>query len=524
MKINELYPEVVTENIRYEFKAVLNPDKPLKWAKTLVAFANGEGGLLFIGVSDNRDAFGISIDEIDRTKNLVSKVNDRYIFPHVKIRYMLRSVDENAERFVLAIYVLPSESIVRYREGDFNETVYVKGDGQTVPASPEDIISLSKRKYGVDNETSEVMYDENSWRDYAQLCLEYRSDSSVPSVKQLQNEEILSKDGFAKTGFLMFRDDYDDDDSLICCRLWKGKNKAGIVLDSGRFKGSLVKVFRSALNFVERNTKTGWEKTESGGRREIRSYPKEALREALVNAIAHRDYSINGTQIDVDIYDDRIDIVSPGSWLLPRKYEEYPLGTIPSIRRNAVIAACLDVANLMERGGTGFQAMIDCYSDCEPEKQPGVLIYPGFLNLRLFDKLYSDESRADRSYSDKIHAEGLYFGESRADESYSENLYANESYFSEIKSDGSKSKGSYEGRKSTDYLKDLTNKEKVITLLKDGPKGVKELQGYTEYQSRSTFLKEVINPLIDTDVVYRDGNAKSPKALIRLRDKRNKGE
>ena len=60
----------------------------------------------------------------------------------------------------------------------------------------------------------------------------------------------------------------------------------------------------------------------------------------MVNAIADRDYSISGTQIDVDIYSDRIEIVSPGSWLLPKDYNAYPAGSIPSIRRNAIIAAC----------------------------------------------------------------------------------------------------------------------------------------------------------------------------------------
>ena len=56
---------------------------------------------------------------------------------------MLRSVDEKAEKYVLALKVKPSDSIVRYREGDYNETVYIKGDGNTTPATPEEIIALS---------------------------------------------------------------------------------------------------------------------------------------------------------------------------------------------------------------------------------------------------------------------------------------------------------------------------------------------------------------------------------------------
>ena len=432
MKVSELFPDVISEDLNCEYKAQLNRDNPVKWAKTVVGYANGSGGVMFVGVSDDGEAFGIDLDQIDKTKNLIAVINDRHIFPHAKIRYMMRSVDENAEHFVLGVYVAPADSVVRYREGDFNET-------------------------------TETLYEENHWSEYLNLCREYREGASVPSVKDLQNEEIVSKEGYAKSGFMMFRDGYDGDDSLICCRLWKGTDKTGTVLDSARYKGSLAVVFRNALNFIERNTKTGWRKTGSGGREEIRSYPKEAVREALVNAIAHRDYSIAGTQIDVDIYRDRIDIVSPGSWLLPRSYEQYPVGSIPSVRRNAIIAACLDAANLMERGGTGFQTMIESYRGSADSLQPVVLVYPGFLDLRLFDRLYEKDT--------------------------------------------------------VNFVREeLSDTQKILALLhEEGSKSVRDLQQVTDYKSRSQFLVEVINPLLKEGLIYRDGNPKSPRARFRLK-------
>ena len=179
----------------------------------------------------------------------------------------------------------------------------------------------------------------------------------------------------------------------------------------------------------------------------------------MVNAIAHRDYSIYGTQIDVDIYSDRIDIVSPGSWLLPKDYNEYPQGAIPSIRRNTIIAACLDVANLMERGGTGFQTIIESYKDSSEEKQPCVMIYPGFLDLRLFDKLYQTE----------------------------------------------------------EPFVEQSDTEKIIKLLKESPRSAKELQAVTSYKSRSRFLEEIINPLIKDGTIFREGSSKSPTAVFRLK-------
>ena len=70
-----------------------------------------------------------------------------------------------------------------------------------------------------------MAYTDNQWSEYLNLCKEYRQDKSVPTMKELQNEEIVSKDGYAKSGFIMFSDNYNEDDTMICCRLWKGKTR-----------------------------------------------------------------------------------------------------------------------------------------------------------------------------------------------------------------------------------------------------------------------------------------------------------
>ena len=57
---------------------------------------------MFVGVSNEGEAFGISLEEIDKTKNLIARINDRHVFPHARVQYMMYSVDENAEHFVLA--------------------------------------------------------------------------------------------------------------------------------------------------------------------------------------------------------------------------------------------------------------------------------------------------------------------------------------------------------------------------------------------------------------------------------------
>lgn len=76
MKISQIFPDVIGEDLNYEFKATLSEDNPVKWAKTIVAYANSVGGTIFVGVSDDGEAFGLEIASIDKMKNMVALENE----------------------------------------------------------------------------------------------------------------------------------------------------------------------------------------------------------------------------------------------------------------------------------------------------------------------------------------------------------------------------------------------------------------------------------------------------------------
>lgn len=156
---------------------------------------------MFVGINNDREAFGITLDLIDETKNLISIFNDRYIFPHIKYKFSMHSVDDDASKFVLAINGFESDSIVRWREGDFNESVFIKGDGNALPANLENIISLAKRKYGVDKSIAEIKYDPLNWKKFNELWKEFRMDKDYPTIKELQNNEIIDKNEYVTTVF-----------------------------------------------------------------------------------------------------------------------------------------------------------------------------------------------------------------------------------------------------------------------------------------------------------------------------------
>ena len=103
----------------------------------------------------------------------------------------------------------------------------------------------------------------------------------------------------------------------------------------------------------------------------IDAYPKRALFEGIINAVAHRDYFIDGTQIKVDMFKDRLEITSSGSFYRGEPFgKTYDLSRIISKRRNELISTVLVMCNVMEAAGTGFDKLTEEYGDADAEHRP----------------------------------------------------------------------------------------------------------------------------------------------------------
>ena len=187
----------------------------------------------------------------------------------------------------------------------------------------------------------------------------------------LVNIEVAERDGnrllFRNAGVLFFARNVRHffPEAYITCLLGRGPDKVHI-LDRKDFEGGVVADIEDAMRFIERNTRTAY-RIEGLRRQNIPEYPMEAVREAITNAVMHRDWFFDGANVFVELYADRIEVISPGS--LPKGLTLADLGR-KSIRRNPLIADLLHRIDFIEKAGTGIRRIRDGAreQDCpEPE-------------------------------------------------------------------------------------------------------------------------------------------------------------
>ena len=186
MKINELFEDVITEDLRYEFKAILNQENPIKWAKTLVAFANGNGGILFVGVSDNMEAFGLSLSEIDKAKRAYDNVNVGKELSALRKKYnrpapiFFKEIDEKGKENEYAFYDTAMDYIYQAVK-KFN---FVKGKRKRVNYMPISWVVG-------ENTTSDNATDYRHRDKIIEICEEYRKkiDRLYMELRVVDNQE-----------------------------------------------------------------------------------------------------------------------------------------------------------------------------------------------------------------------------------------------------------------------------------------------------------------------------------------------
>ena len=186
---------------------------------------------------------------------------------------------------------------------------------------------------------------------------------------------LMDNEGMLTNAGALLADESPLRHSRLFCTRWNGLDKtSGIMeaLDDKEYSGSLVTLLQDGEKFVKNNTKKRWKKAPDG-HMEIPDIPERAALECIVNGLIHRDYLELGSEVHIDIFDDRMEVYSPGGMLDGSFVQNLDTDHVPSRRRNPVIADVFSRINYMERRGSGFRKIKDDYRravNYRPELEP----------------------------------------------------------------------------------------------------------------------------------------------------------
>jgi predicted HTH transcriptional regulator len=337
-----------------EFKRDISSTKNI--IKTLVAFANTAGGRLLIGVEDGtKEIIGVQ-NPLDEEERLCSIIAD-HIAPRLVPDVELMTVEGKT---LLGVEVYPSGSRPHWvkSEGHF-DGVYVRL-GSTNRKADRELISELQRS------ASGISFDETPMPELSANELDLdAAKKRFKGIRELNEEELITLKLVTQEqgrlvptigAMLLFgkKRDFHFPDAWIQCGRFKGKDKA-YIFDHTEIYEDLPGSVESVMMFLKKHAFRGADFSEIR-RKDVWSIPLTILREALVNAIVHADYSQRGAPIRVSFFDDRIEIENPGILLPGMTIEDVKQGV--SRIRNRVIARVFRELDLIEQWGSGFRRIL----------------------------------------------------------------------------------------------------------------------------------------------------------------------
>ncbi len=329
---------VAGESYRVEFKRSLDKS----FIEEACAFANSGGGQILLGVADNGAITGIDTGNVmrSRVQDMLGQLEPKLdCSVEVEKNILIAHIPEGAEKpygcargFFMR---MGANSQKLTRDGIIN---FFKQEGRI----RFDELTNKKAKFDTD-------FDPRAFSHFLELAGISRT---IDQNALLKNLDCLTDDNkFTNAGVLFFTKDIDFllNHAIVVCVLYKGDKKVHI-LDKKDFKGNLAENIDNALLFVQRHTNVEY-KIEHLQREEITDYPKVALREAITNAVCHRDYFNKSANVLIEVFENRVVISNPGG--LPSGLKPEDFGT-RSVTRNPLIASLLHRIDFIEKVGTGI--------------------------------------------------------------------------------------------------------------------------------------------------------------------------
>lgn len=362
---------LIGEATEYDKKQAVETKKPKSWCKSVSAFANTSGGILIFGVADDGTVIGLA--DAERDAETISEIIKNRLSPIPE--FTLEFNTSKDEKKLIILRICKGEETPYYYSADGVTEAYIRIGNESVPADSTDLKRLVMRGKNTSFDSLVSTYDIG---DHSFTKLKERF--KIWTGRSFEEKGYVSMGMVADNGKLtnagaLLADESPIRWSRVFCTHWNGKTKSGGIVDAfdhAEYSGSLISLLNDAESFIMNNTKTIWKKL-SNSRLELPEYVHRSYFEALVNALIHRDYLINGSEVHVDIFDDRMEIYSPGGMPDGTVIQDRNIQAIPSMRRNPVIADIFARLGYMERSGSGLGKIRSSYevsANFETGKEP----------------------------------------------------------------------------------------------------------------------------------------------------------
>lgn len=316
--------------------------------------------------------------------------------PELSISFIPYIVNEK-ERYVIKVAVCESAIKPVILKINGIPSIYMRREGFTNGATYEEICQMSIKSAGsqYDIVSSDEKYRREDFTELFKFYLE-RNDGKELTDKALRSMGFYDEKGFLSRGAQLFKNGYDEGKTTVQCSLFNGFTRgSGRIVTITKFSGNLQGELTMIMEFLELRMNHMVIK-QSDGRVNVDAYPHRALFEGIVNALVHRDYYLDGTQIQIDMFRDRLEISSPGSFYRG----EYSgmirdLSKLISKRRNELISSVLVSCNCMEAAGTGFDKIIDEYKEADENHKPFAYAASDHFTLILPDLTYDEGVKSE---------------------------------------------------------------------------------------------------------------------------------